>query len=118
VIDSLLRKPGGFRNYRYREDLFPQTVFRQAWEALDSRMPPRKADLAYLRILKLAAGGLETDVAEALKLVLHSKNKWDDQHVAELVQPTPKAVPQLTQQSVELSVYDQLLHQENCHVSA
>jgi hypothetical protein len=81
-------------------------------------MPPRKADLAYLRILKLAAGGLETDVAEALKLVLHSQTKWDDQTVAELVQPTPKAVPQLTQQSVELSVYDQLLHQESCHVSA
>ena len=119
VIDSLLRKPGGFRNYRYREDLFPRTVFRQAWEALASRLPPRKADLAYLRILKLAAGGLETDVAEALKLVLRSKNKWDDQTVAELVQPTtPRAVPQLTQQSVELSVYDQLLHQENCHVSA
>ena len=119
VIDSLLRKPGGFRNYRYREDLFPQAVFRQAWEALDSRMPPRKADLAYLRILKLAAGGLETDVAEALKLVLRSKSKWDDQTVAELVQPaTPKAVPQLTQQSVELSVYDQLLHQESGHVSA
>jgi len=38
--------------------------------------------------------------------------------VAELVQPTPKAVPELTQQSVELSVYDQLLHQESCHVSA
>ena len=118
VIDSLLRKPGGFRNYRYREDLFPQAVFRQAWEALDRRMPPRKADLAYLRILKLAAVGLETDVAEALKLVLHSQTKWDDQTVAELVQPTPKAVPQLTQQSVELSVYDQLLHQESCHVSA
>ena len=119
VIDSLLRKPGGFRNYRYREDLFPQAVFRQTWEALESRMPPRKADLAYLRILKLAAGGLETDVAEALKLVLRSKSKWDDQTVAELVQPaTPKAVPQLTQQSVELSVYDQLLHQESGHVSA
>ena len=118
VIDSLLRKPGGFRNYRYREDLFPRTVFRQAWEALDGRLPPRKADLAYLRILKLAAGGLETDVAEALKLVLSSQTKWDDQTVAELVQPTSKAVPQLTQQSVELSVYDQLLSQESCHVSA
>lgn len=118
VIDSLLRKPGGIRNYRYREDLFPRAIFRQAWEALDRRLPPRKADLAYLRILKLAAGGLETDVAEALKLVLSSKNMWDDRNVAELVQPTPKAVPQLTQQSVELSVYDQLLSRENCHVSA
>ncbi len=55
VIDSLLRKPGGFRNYRYREDLFPLEVFRQAWEALKEDMPPRRADLIYLRILKQAA---------------------------------------------------------------
>ncbi len=34
VIETLLRKPGGFRNYRYREDLFPRLVFRQAWEQL------------------------------------------------------------------------------------
>ena len=27
LIDTLLRKPGGFRNYRYRDDLFPSLVF-------------------------------------------------------------------------------------------
>ena len=118
VIDSLLRKPGGFRNYRYREDLFPRSVFRQAWEALEQRLPPRKADMVYLRILKLAAGGLETDVAEALKLLLTSKVNWDDQTVAELVQSPQKAVPELAQQAVNLAVYDQLLSQEACHVSA
>jgi len=32
LIDTLLRKPGGFRNYRYRDELFPSLVFRQAWE--------------------------------------------------------------------------------------
>ena len=36
LIDTLLRKPGGFRNYRYREDLFPTLIFRQAWEQLRS----------------------------------------------------------------------------------
>jgi hypothetical protein len=35
VIDSLLRKPGGFRNYRYRDDLFPLDVFRQASSAFN-----------------------------------------------------------------------------------
>jgi hypothetical protein len=118
VIDSLLRKPGGFRNYRYRDDLFPRAVFRQAWEALDGRLPPRKADMVYLRILKLAAGGLETDVAEALKLLLTSRSNWEDQAVAELVQAPPKAAPELAQQVVNLAVYDQLLSQEACHVSA
>lgn len=112
VIDSLLRKPGGFRNYRYRDDLFPQAVFREAWEHLDQRLPPRKADMIYLRILKLAARGLETDVAEALKSLLSASRIWDDGTVAERVQPARTAAPKLSQQDVNLSVYDQLLSQE------
>ena len=34
VIDHLLRKPGAFERYRYREQLFPTTVFRQAYDQL------------------------------------------------------------------------------------
>jgi hypothetical protein len=119
VIDSLLRKPGGFRNYRYREDLFPQEVFRQAWEALQAHLSPRKADLLYLRILKQAARGLETDVAQALTLLLATQTNWDDHTVAELVQPPAcRAVPELIPQTVNLCIYDQLLQGEACHVAA
>jgi hypothetical protein len=32
VIDSLVRKPGAFANYAYREDLFPTTRFRLAYD--------------------------------------------------------------------------------------
>ena len=118
VIDSLLRKPGGFRNYRYRDDLFPRVVFRQAWEALQERCSARKADLTYLRILQLAAGGLETDVAAALEVLLTSRQNWDDQTVAELVQPTPAAIPDLPANPVNLAIYDQFLSPEARHVSA
>jgi hypothetical protein len=118
VIDSLLRKPGGFRNYRYRDDLFPQMVFHRAWEALDQRFSPRKADLTYLRILKLAAQGLETDVAGVLEVLLETSNDWDDHTVAELVQPIAASIPDLQQQVVNLSIYDQLLGQEDSYVSA
>jgi len=31
-IDHLLRKPGAFERYRYREQLFPGLLFRQASE--------------------------------------------------------------------------------------
>jgi len=118
VIDTLLRKPGGFRHYRHRDDLFPRTVFRQAWEALDRRLSPRKADLTYLRILKLAAQGLETDVTDALELLLTSPTDWDDHTVAELVQPIAATLPDLQQQAINLAVYDQLLCLEGCHVPA
>jgi transposase InsO family protein len=118
VINTLLRKPGGFRNYRHREDLFPRAVFRQAWEALDKRLSPRQADLAYLRILKLAAQGLETDVAAALEVLLAAPLAWDDRSVAELVQPIAATLPDLQQQVVNLAEYDQLLNSEAAHVPA
>jgi len=119
VIDSLLRKPGGFRNYRYHEDLFPQEVFRQAWEALKADMPPRKADMAYLRILKQAALGLETDVAQALTLLLATQTTWDDNTVADLVQqPAQWTIPDLIPQAVNLSIYDQLLQPEACYAAS
>ena len=46
VIDWLVRKPGAFENYRYREDLFPTSRFRMAYDSLARTMhaswrPPR-----------------------------------------------------------------------------
>ena len=112
VIDTLLRKPGGFRNYRYREELFPSSVFRQAWEYLNQRFLPRKADMAFLRILKLAASGLESDVAAVLEELLAAKTAWNDQTVAERVKPLQAHIPNLEQQPVNLSEYDRLLSLE------
>jgi hypothetical protein len=36
VIHALVRKPGAFAAYRYRDDLFPTTIFRQAYDRLVS----------------------------------------------------------------------------------
>ncbi len=109
VIDSLLRKPGGFRNYRYRDDLFPSLVFRQAWEQLNQWQAPRKADLTYLRILRLAARTLESEVASALEVLLATGERWDETDLERLLQPEPIPVPQVTCGQVELQQYDQLL---------
>ncbi len=109
VITSLLRKPGGFRDYRYREALFPSLLFKQAWEHLNRTYAPRKADLIYLRILHLAAQHLEADVATALACLLETTEPWDDTDVAQLVQPEPAPVPALTPLDVDLQPYDQLL---------
>jgi len=111
VIDSLLRKPGGFRDYRYREALFPSLVFRRAWEQLNLWQAPRKADLTYLRVLHLAARTLEADVTQALEHLLASGERWDETDVERLVQPEPPAVPQMTCGQVCLNCYDQLLQE-------
>jgi hypothetical protein len=109
VIGSLLRKPGGFRDYRYRDDLFPSLVFRRAWEQLNQWQSPRKADLAYLRILRLAARTLESDVASALELLLATPGPWDATDVERLLEPELIPVPQLECGQVHLQQYDRLL---------
>src|SRR5256714_8593013 len=53
IIWSLVRKPGAFAAYRYRDDLFPTTPFRQAYDRLLTERPQR-ADDEYVRVLHLA----------------------------------------------------------------
>ena len=43
LIASLLRKPGAFAAYQYREELFPRPVFRQAYDALLAADLPRSS---------------------------------------------------------------------------
>lgn len=117
VITSLLRKPGGFRDYRYRDDLFPSLVFRQAWERLQTWSAPRQADLCYLRILHLAARTLESDVAGALTVLLASDQRWNETAVERLVAPDSPVLPALTRAPIDLQAYDRLLP-EVCHDAA
>ena len=58
---SLVRKPGAFARYRYREELFPTMTFRRAYDALVGWRGDR-ADIEYVRILHLAASTMESDV--------------------------------------------------------
>ena len=111
LIDTLLRKPGGFRDYRYRDDLFPSLVFRRAWEELNNRLSPRKADLTYLHILRLAARMMEADVALALELLLDSGERWDETDVERLIRPELPPSPAIARGEVALAVYDQLLQE-------
>jgi hypothetical protein len=49
LAHSLVRKPGAFRRYVYREALFPTLVFRRAYDALAAHSE-KWADLEYVRI--------------------------------------------------------------------
>lgn len=69
VIDSLVRKPGAFARYLYREELFPRPVFRQAYDRLQVAQECT-ASVRYLRLLQLAAAFGEDRVATALGTVL------------------------------------------------
>jgi hypothetical protein len=61
VIDWLVRKPGAFARYCYREDLFPSVTLRRAYDALRAQQPGR-ANKEYVGLLHLAAGQGEARV--------------------------------------------------------
>ena len=109
IIWSLVRKPGAFARYRFREHLFPTQVFRQAYDAL-SRWHGGRADVEYVRILHLAASTLEARVERALSQLLLTGRSFDYAAVQELAAPAPPQIPQLPLLSApDLKVYDALL---------
>jgi hypothetical protein len=69
IIDWLVRKPGAFENYRYREELFPTSRFRMAWDVL-REVTPQRANKRYLELLEIAAKDGEARVDEALRCLL------------------------------------------------
>jgi hypothetical protein len=115
VIWSLVRKPGAFANYRYRDELFPSLAFRRAYDALVTARPER-ADREYVRVLHLAASTAESEVEAALTLLLEHGTAPTLDAVRELVRvPGPGAVPELTAAVLDLDVYDRLLSGEGGH---
>ena len=71
IIGSLVRKPGAFARYRFRESMFPTQRFRLAYDALCGWRGER-ADVEYVRILHLAATTMESKVDRALERLLES----------------------------------------------
>lgn len=69
LIGHLVRKPGAFAGYRWREELFPAPAYRAAFDHLE-RKRPTEADRLYLKILKMAAGEGQTVVENALEHLL------------------------------------------------
>lgn len=108
VIWSLVRKPGAFAAYRYREDLFPSLVFRRAYDALRARRGDR-ADVDYVRVLHLAASTSEHAVEQALVVLLERSEAFDYVAVKTLAQPAKPAVPELHIGVPDLRRYDALL---------
>jgi transposase InsO family protein len=68
VIGHLLRKPGAFAGYRWREEMFPAPVYRAAYDHLTRTSA--QADRRYLEILKVAADEGQTVVENALEHLL------------------------------------------------
>ena len=112
MIWSLVRKPGGFARYVYREEMFPQLVFRKAYDAIQEVQAGTRGDLEYLRILDRAATTMEAEVAAALSLLLDAGTPITAHAVKQLTASAKIEVPALAPATVDLAEYDALLVQE------
>ena len=110
VIDHLLRKPGAFEEYRYREELFLSPTYRQAYDRLIAEQGARRGTLEYLRLLKLTA---ETGPGEVeLMLVEYTCPPfpaWSVDDIRRVLLPAPRTQIQLAELLPECQSYDVLL---------
>lgn len=110
VIWSLVRKPGGFERYVYREEMFPSPVFRRAYDSIQTPHRGTPGDLEYLRILHLAATTMEADVDKALVVLLDAGEEISCDRVKDMLgTASAPVVPAMTPLDVNLTAYDQLL---------
>jgi hypothetical protein len=110
IINWLVRKPGAFARYVYREDLYPTLTYRRAYDALVAQQPVR-ADKEYVRLLYLAAQEGEGRVEEALVKLLDQRKPLSEQAVRTLLGEATalSEAARVEVPPVDLSWYDTLL---------
>jgi transposase len=110
VIGSLVRKPGAFENYRYREEMFPSTVFRQAYDWLVND-DPRHASRRYLEILEWAALNSEAAMEWALRQLLDAGEELDFNRLTDMSdRPVGKPVD-INIPLPDMAAYDRLIEE-------
>ncbi|MBT3464334.1 IS21 family transposase [archaeon] len=105
LIDSLIKKPGAFENYKHMESFFPDIVFKKTYELLQNKI--KSGTKEYLKILKLAKLNGEETVKTALELVLEENEIPSESFLKELLE-VPIKIPEVTVFSPDLSEYDKL----------
>lgn len=118
VIEHLLRKPGAFAHYVHREEMFPGSTFRLAYDRLVADHGERAGQLEYLHLLKLTAELGETAI-ESLAGQFSSPAqpaKWTVAGLRRYLDLDERpAVPEMHLEP-DLASYDALLSGEVNHV--
>jgi hypothetical protein len=111
VIDTLVRKPGAFENYCYKDDMFPTSQFRIVYDLLHDQHGMKQGNKQYLKILELAAKESQTSVNEALRFLINHADAIDFDMVEQIVksEQQPPDVTDVCVGDIDLDSYDCLL---------
>lgn len=110
IIDWLAKKPGAFENYRYREDLFPTTRFRIAYDYLKNKNTAN-ANRDYTQLLLFAATETEEGVDDAIRILIENEMPISLQSVISILDSREKypSIKDVRIDTVDLSGYDKLI---------
>jgi hypothetical protein len=110
IIDWLVRKPGAFEQYRYRDALFPTTIFRMAYDYL-WREHPASAHKRYLEILHLAAQESESGVGQVLRTFIENGKELTGESIRQSLaeKQAHPPIPDIGPISINLAAYDEVL---------
>jgi hypothetical protein len=110
IIDWLVRKPGAFEHYRYREELFPTSRFRMVFDLLQEKLGRSQGSKEYLKILALAAKESEGKVDDVLRgLVESGAEEISAKEIEATLGIDPgAAVRDVEVAAVDLGLFDQL----------
>jgi len=110
IIDWLVRKPGAFENFRYRDDLFPTTRFRMAYDHLRDHKPA-KSSRQYTELLYLASKESEEGVDNALRILFRRGDLISVDSVQEILTSAEKysSPRDIEVDEIDLCQYDTLL---------
>ena len=120
VIDSLVRKPGAFEQYKYHEDMFPSSHFRMAYDWLCDNHRPKVGARKYLEILQIAARDSEELVQDALRILIAEGKPVVVDEIRQAVKRQLQAPP-VTDVDVEqpdLHEFDSLLNDPDMEVTS
>lgn len=111
IIDRLVRKPGAFENYRYKDDLYPSSIFRIAYDVLSESLTARQTIKEYLKILNLAAKEGESAVNEALRYQIDTEETISFEKTRLLIdkEQTPPKLTDVYIDFADIGSYDNLL---------
>jgi len=109
IIHSLRRKPRVLLNLVYRDQPFPRTAYRRAWDQLIEAGPPKTACRVMVALLSLAhKHACEAKFAAALGEVLDAGAMPDPIDLERRIAPAITAVPQVAVTLPPLASYDTL----------
>jgi hypothetical protein len=113
LIEGLKRKPQAFKGLAFRDTLFPGEVYRRTWEALEARLPVRRACRTMVGLLELAARqACEAELAAALEALLARGELPELEALVSRFEPRRQDPPSLDVPLPAVALYDALIGAE------